>query len=260
MGIDRVKDAPRRQHYYFAHEYLRERAQQHPKLLVEKLREESGTSYLSFLWVSRGFAVKGEEDEFIPADGLECFPIEIGSEYYGALVQFPTPEKMAEAYFVAILLPASEGASASAEFFTLEFSMDDDRSKKTVLGKWGGGSHFNLGSGPPPEKGAFLNAIHDLALNRPKRNIVEKAQKPARSYTFKVNCSFQIQYTFSEGEVQHDPDGNEEDFEPTNAALATLEQELEEHLLELYMVEDVDVNVSADSNSLLGIDDFETSD
>jgi hypothetical protein len=168
MGIDRVKDAPRRQHYYFAHQYLRERAQQHPKLLVEKLREESGISYLSFLWVSRGLAVKGAEDEFIAAEGLECFPIEIGDEYYGALVQFPTPQKLAEAYFVAIILPVSEDVSASAKFFTLEFSMNNDRSKKTVLGQWSDGSHFNLGSGPSPEKEAFIEAISSLVLNRPK--------------------------------------------------------------------------------------------
>jgi hypothetical protein len=89
-------------------------------------------------------------------------------------------------------------------------------------------------------------------------NSKEQGQKSARSYTFKVNCSFQMQYTFSDDEVQIDPDGNEEDFEPTHAALATLEQEIEEHLLKLYMAEDV--NVSADSNSLIGISNFKTPD
>ncbi len=66
-----------------------------------------------------------------------------------------------------------------------------------------------------------------------------------------------MQYTFSDDEVQIDPDGNEEDFEPTGIALATLEKELEEHLLNLYIAEDV--RVSADSNSFLGIDDLGTS-
>ncbi len=166
VEIDKVKDAPRRQHYHFAHQYLPERACQHPKLLVEKLREKSATSYLSFLWVSRGLAVKGEHEEFIPADGLECCPIEIGDDYYGALVRFPTPQKMAEAYFVAIVLPVANSASASCQFFTLEFSMDADRTKRTALGEWVDGSHFNLGSGPPPEKEAFLEAMAELVESR----------------------------------------------------------------------------------------------
>lgn len=162
MEIDKGKDAPRRQHYYFAHQYLRERAQQHPKLLIEKLRGESGTIYLSVLWLSRGLAVKGEGDDFIPANGLECFPIEIGDEYYGALVQFPTPEKIAEAYFIALILPVTEEASVLCEFYTLEFSKNEDGSRRTVLGKWIDGSHFNLGSGPAPEKEAFLDAIPEV--------------------------------------------------------------------------------------------------
>jgi hypothetical protein len=147
MGIDPVKDAPRRQHYYFAHQYLRERAQQDPKPLLDKLRTETGLRYLGFLWVLRGLAVKPEEDEFIPPDGLECFPIEIGEKYYGALVQFPRPQRVTETYFVAILLPRSGDFAGPAEFFTLEFSLNVDRSKKTVFGRWLGGSYLNFGSG-----------------------------------------------------------------------------------------------------------------
>lgn len=169
MSIDPVKDAPRRQHYYFAHQYLRERAEQNPKLLVSTLREKSGTYYLGFHWGLTAIALKDQVDEDIPADGLECFPVEIDDEYYGVLVQFPEPKKMTEAYFVAILIPISEGDSAPAEFFTLEFSLNDNRSQRTVLGEWKGGSHFNYGDGPPPEKEAFLDAIRRLVLNRAKK-------------------------------------------------------------------------------------------
>ncbi len=88
-------------------------------------------------------------------------------------------------------------------------------------------------------------------------NSKERSQKLRRHYTFKVSCSFQIQYTFSDDEVQIDPDGNEEDFEPTSVALETLEHELEEYLFKAYAVEDV--LASADSNTLIGIDDLETS-
>ena len=169
MAVDRTKDAPRRQHYYFAHIYLRDRAFDHPKLLVDKLREETATKYLSFLWLSRGMASKAEEDDFIPADGLQCFPIDIGDEYYGALVQFPTPKKMTECYFVAVILPVDANASTQPNFFTLEFTINNDGSEDTVVGKWNSsGSHFNLVAESAPEKEVFVETIRKLMLERPK--------------------------------------------------------------------------------------------
>jgi hypothetical protein len=157
-SVDPARDAPRRQHYYFVHQYLRERGEQNPRLLIENLRKESGTSYLRFLWVSRGTASKREEDDFISADGLECSPIEIGDEYYGALVQFPTPKKTTEAYFAAIILPVDQTVQTRAKFFTLEFSLFF-RPNKTVLGQWAEAAHLNLGSGPLPDKNEFISEL-----------------------------------------------------------------------------------------------------
>ncbi len=113
-------------------------------------------------------ASKDESVEFIPPTGLACFPIDIGSDYYGALVQFPTPERIREAYFVAIIMPTSQTAPEHCEFFTLEFSKSQDGSKRTVFGKWSDGSHFNMGDGPAPEKEAFVEAISELLAGRNK--------------------------------------------------------------------------------------------
>jgi hypothetical protein len=160
MEIDPA-DGPRTQHYYFAHQYLRERAQGHPALLIEELRKETALRYLGFLWISRGMALIDNEDDFIPPKGLRCFPIDIG-RYYGALVQFPTPQRVAEAYFVAVLLPIWEDDPKFCEFYTLEFTpVREDRPNGTILGKWQGGSHFNFGAGPPPDKEAFLDALEE---------------------------------------------------------------------------------------------------
>lgn len=166
MGLDPEEDRPRRQHYYFAHQYLREKAQDHPRLLIDKLREDSATRYLRFHWVSCGLAAKSETDEFIPADGLGCFPIDIDTDWYGVLVQLPTPERMAEAYFVAIILPTFDTALDACEFFALEFSKNMDGSKRTVFGKWCDGSHLNMGDGPSPEREAFIDSICTLLLKR----------------------------------------------------------------------------------------------
>ncbi|MGI8786914.1 MAG: hypothetical protein ACR2HG_04035 [Pyrinomonadaceae bacterium] len=169
METDKIKDAPRRQHYYFAHIYLRDGAFSHPKLFIDELFKDDSTQYLKIRWAINGFDSKAEEDDFIPADGLEAFPIKIGNDFYGALVQLPKPERMAEAYFVAIVLPTDADASTPCNFFTLEFSRYDDGSDKTVLGNWAGeGAHFNLGSGPMPEKQAFIDAIEERMSNRPK--------------------------------------------------------------------------------------------
>lgn len=169
MEIDRIKNAPRRQHYYFAHNFLRDRAFEHPKLFVEKFREKLATKYLRFLWLTTGNLSKADEDDFIPDDGLQCFPIDIGDKYYGVLIQFPTPQKMTEAYFAAIILPIDADDSMLCNFFTLEFTINNDGSEGTVVGKWNSrGSHFSLVAKSAPEKEAFVETVRQLVLDRPK--------------------------------------------------------------------------------------------
>jgi hypothetical protein len=75
-----------------------------------------------------------------------------------------------------------------------------------------------------------------------------------KRYTFSVVCSFTMQHTFDESEIEPDPGGNESDVEPTDRALLALACELEELLSTHYSVFDVDA--SSDSDSLLGtVDD-----
>lgn len=72
-------------------------------------------------------------------------------------------------------------------------------------------------------------------------------------YTFKVYCSFDIQHTFAENEVQIDPDGDgENDFEPTEEALAALAEELAECLFN--RCGPVNLKAVADSLTFIGAD------
>lgn len=73
-----------------------------------------------------------------------------------------------------------------------------------------------------------------------------------KHFTFNVVCSFTTQFTFTESEVQPDPDGSESDVEPSDLALIKLEQELRDFLSEHYYV--VNVEIYADSDALLGIE------
>lgn len=159
-----IDEAPRKQHYYFARVYLRDRAFQHPKLLIDELREESGSKYLKIRWAVQAMASKEKDADIISHDGLECFPIEIGNEYYGVLVQFPKPERIAEAYFVAVILPVRADASTKAYFYTLEFGKNEDGSERTVLGHWSPGIHSSLVNESEPEREAFVQAISELIL------------------------------------------------------------------------------------------------
>jgi serine/threonine protein kinase len=168
-ALDKEKDGPRQQHYQFAHVALREKAMSFPKPLIDSLRGEAGLRRLNFYWMSNAMAVKAPDEEFIPADGLECFHISLNEEWYGVIIQLPQPERMAEAYFVAIIVrDSASDSNLNCRYITLEFSKDDDGSNQTVLGEWENGSHFSYLSSPLPEKRAFLEAVRSLVLTPDK--------------------------------------------------------------------------------------------
>lgn len=84
-----------------------------------------------------------------------------------------------------------------------------------------------------------------------------KSTKPKQSakhkkiYTFDVTCSFSLQYSFTESEVEPDPEGGKGDFIPTDEAISTLEKELTDVIGFNYCVSDFQADVESDQ--LLGI-------
>ena len=59
-----------------------------------------------------------------------------------------------------------------------------------------------------------------------------------KRYTFNVTCSFSMQYTFTEHEVEPDEDGDVGDFEPIYSAQRLLAEELKEHLGQNFALND----------------------
>lgn len=160
-------EAPRVQHYRFAHVYFRERVMSAPRAMVSNLEGESGVRRLRFYWMSDALAVRPFGEEFIEADGLDCFPVWFSEQHYGVIVKLPRPERMTEAFFVAIILrDTGEDAQVSCRYITLELSKNDDGTGRTALCEWVKGSHFNYGSGPLPEAEAFTTAVRELVLSR----------------------------------------------------------------------------------------------
>ncbi len=75
----------------------------------------------------------------------------------------------------------------------------------------------------------------------PKKNLVAHV-----AYTFDLTSSF------TEGEIQPDPEGDKDDFEPTVESLADLGRELKAYLQQVYDVGEVSV---ADCETLFCVDD-----
>ena len=81
-----------------------------------------------------------------------------------------------------------------------------------------------------------------------KRMKRAKSGKPI--YTYLVTCSFRLQYSFGESEVEQDPEGAAGDLQPTNEALRVLEKDLTETLGQNYYVKEL--HAEAESDQLLG--------
>ena len=86
----------------------------------------------------------------------------------------------------------------------------------------------------------------------PGRNKTSTKQMEGH-YTFRVHVYFEIQYAFTGTEVQRDWGGAPGDFEPTEKALANLQNEMQEYVGGNYPVNELEVD--ADSDDLLGIID-----
>jgi len=84
------------------------------------------------------------------------------------------------------------------------------------------------------------------------RKKASKQPGSRKDYTYVVNVSFDTTYTFTEDEVGQAVGGDEDDREPTEAALAKLEQEITEYLEQQYSVSKLEA--WADFDSLPGVE------
>lgn len=156
---------PRPQHYAFAHLFLRDKAFANPVATVNELSREKGTQYLKILWSTIGHKNKGKNDNFIPPDGLACHPIRVGDRHRGVIVKMPEPLGPAEAYFIAIVIPADAlpVERCLCRYYTLELSANWP--SETVFCEWTAGAHMNRGSGVPPILDAFKALVRNDFTN-----------------------------------------------------------------------------------------------
>ena len=124
---------------------------------------EKATEHLKIAWVSLGMLYKDRDEEFIQPEGIEVVPFEIGNTFKGAILVFPKPERLNEAFMTAIVAPLNieVGDKGKSRYFTLEYNPSRP-SPHTYIGQWIDGAHFNLGNGPVPTVNNFKQAIVEL--------------------------------------------------------------------------------------------------
>jgi hypothetical protein len=149
--------------YMLAHYALRQLALDSPVQMLGLLASPEASQFLTELLhdVEKQLGHKAS----FTADQIQVHPCRIG-EYPCAIVEFPTPQKMAEAYMVAIIavldpqdnLP-EDLSTVEARYFTLEKGFSTDGSDRTVLCAWDKTAHKNYGDGPEAKPAAFAAAL-----------------------------------------------------------------------------------------------------
>ena len=155
------------QHYLFAHVLLPGELFAEPGLFLETLlsptgRRPEGARFLTQVWAEAG--VQATDRVTVSAEGLDY-----SSELLGTpramvyLVRLPTPQRIAEAHFVAVVFDSiayMAEEDAAPRYFTLECSKPETA---TVLGEWrvtrGEREYIEHGPGPQAEPHAFLAAL-----------------------------------------------------------------------------------------------------
>lgn len=164
----------RYQHYHFVHEYLRDKCLGAPVAALNDFFHEKATEHLEIAWVSLGVLHKDREDEFIRPDGIEVMPFSIGNSLKGAILTFPEPKRLNEAFMSAIVAPADIRMEdeRKSRYFTLEYNRDRP-APHTYVAEWIDGAHFNLGSGPTPTAENFKQVVVDLVAPSIKEDDVD---------------------------------------------------------------------------------------
>ena len=72
-----------------------------------------------------------------------------------------------------------------------------------------------------------------------------------KTYTFRLLCSFEMQYSFTESEVGPDTEGGESDVVPTEAVLAALIEEMQATICQHI----TSFAIHVESDDLLGTED-----
>ncbi len=168
------EDAPRCDHYSFAHVVLRDAAFQNPVQIVAELASAEAPTRIALLWetVEQICDEHGEPVTLEPEDILiHTVPI---NAHPCVLIEMPAAARKTEAFFVALVLRIDLNNREAGfdidplRYLTLEFSATNSIDEvQTVIGEWNrDATHHSLGAGPEPEVAAFVASIEKILASR----------------------------------------------------------------------------------------------
>jgi hypothetical protein len=67
-----------------------------------------------------------------------------------------------------------------------------------------------------------------------------------KTYSYRVLCSFELQYSFTKTEVENESDHEVSDMEPTDAALLALSHELQSRIGDGYAISSFEIHCNPD--------------
>jgi hypothetical protein len=168
---------PRFHHYFLAHYAFRMIAQNNPLMFFSVLASPGQKEFIKEVILSMEEQNQNNEKIDFSEDDLtvDCTRI---NNFPAVLIEFPKPLQMGEVYFIAAIMKKEAGTDfqeddlPDVDYFTLEYGLSLDGSKRTVFCNWTKeGTHGNYGDGPPPEKESFL-----LRVTETYRETGEKGQ------------------------------------------------------------------------------------
>lgn len=162
-------ERPRRHHYLFSHDWLADDFAAMPELMLRRLRKADPIAPLRKSWKRLGRHLG--EHERLPDDstfGLDHFSVthEDCTDFF-SVVSMPEPQRPREAHFVCLVARTDDGElrpegedgirdGTEIGYFVLERAPN---AAETRLCMCKSNSRLDLGSGPSPELGAFIDTI-----------------------------------------------------------------------------------------------------
>jgi hypothetical protein len=141
LAIERASRRPRAQHYAFAHRLLRDAALDDPEGTWDAVTKPGSGDFLVDMWIH----AKPEDEDLISPEGLR---VDVEGDI--AIVTLPPPERLTEAYMIALV---RRGASGGA-YFVLERGAES-----AYLAEWRKDTRIRMGNVAPPTKRELVAAI-----------------------------------------------------------------------------------------------------
>jgi hypothetical protein len=151
---------PRRQHYLFVRKYIPDNLQNNPEVIRQWLTGDKATEHLITRWSLLPFMYNISRDVCFSPEGMGCRRIENNEQQEVIFIQFPTPERMTEAFFGAVVFSKDN----KYRYFTLEVADDaitSDCVKETIFNEWRGDEHKYLAKYSTMNSEDFLKLVLD---------------------------------------------------------------------------------------------------